>query len=392
LRLRLTAIYGGLFLLSGAILLTLVYVLLSRDFGGPFATFSFSGINASVIHGLHPAGFTTVVSGRETRIEAVELATAELRLLLIWSCVGLGAMTVVSIGAGWMVAGRVLSPIRTITATAREISARNLHRRLALTGPDDELKELGDTFDDLIRRLDASFQSQRRFVANASHELRTPLTRAQTLLEVALADPNADLDSLRAACERAVAAGRQQERLLEALLALASSERGLGEVDAVDLVAIASEVLTSWRPEAARRDLEMSVRLSPAQVWGDARLLERLLANLVSNAIQHNVTGGQVEIETSTKPSGVRLTVINTGPVVPEDEVPRLLQPFQRLEPARDARGEGSGLGLSIVQAIAAAHGAALSVRARPDGGLDVTVSFPGPVRESDAAPPRPRP
>ncbi|MBO0703400.1 MAG: HAMP domain-containing histidine kinase, partial [Candidatus Dormibacteraeota bacterium] len=371
LRLRLTALYGGLFLLSGALLLALVYVLVSRQFGGPLATFR--GVSASAIPRLtHGSGFSEVVAGRGSRIEAVELATAELRQLLLWSCVALGAMAVVSMGAGWMVAGRVLRPIRTIMTTAREISARNLHRRLALTGPDDELKELGDTFDDLIQRLEASFQSQRRFVANASHELRTPLTRLQTLLEVALADPHADLTSLRTACERAVVAGREQERLLEALLTLATSERGLGEVRMVDLAAVASDALIGWRSEAGARDVEVSTRLSPASVSGDPRLLERLVTNLLSNAIRYNVAGGRVEIETGTESCQTTLRVVNSGPVVPEDEIPRLLRPFQQLDRARDARDGGSGLGLSIVQAIAAAHGTAASVRARREGGLDV--------------------
>lgn len=376
LRLRLTATYGGLFLLSGAALLALVYVLVSREFGGPFAAANIAGV-----HGHVPRwGFTSVFSGRADRIAAVELATAELRQLLLWSGVALGAMTVVSIVAGWIVAGRVLQPIRTITATAREISARSLHRRLALAGPDDELKELGDTFDDLIERLDASFQAQRRFVANASHELRTPLTRAQTLLEVAVADPNADITSLRTACERAIAAGRRQERLLEALLTLASSERGLGEVETVDLAPIATEALAAWHREAADRDLIVSTRLSPSVVRGDPRLLERLLGNLVGNAIRHNTAGGRVEVETVLGGGAVELTVTNTGTVVPDEEIPRLLQPFQRLDRTRDAREEGSGLGLSIVQAIATAHGAALSVQSRPADGLRVTVTFPRPV------------
>lgn len=372
-------LYGGLFLLSGAVLLALVYVLVSRQFGGPLATFR--GVSASAIPGLtHGSGFTTIVEGRNSRIEAVELATAELRQLLLWSCIALGAMAVVSIGAGWMVAGRVLQPIRTITTTAREISARNLHRRLALAGPDDELKELGDTFDDLIRRLEISFQSQRRFVANASHELRTPLTRAQTLLEVALADAHADLRSLRAACERALVAGREQERLLEALLTLATSERGVAEAKPVDLAAVATGVLVGWRPEADARDVEVSARLSPASVSGDPRLLERLVSNLVNNAIRYNIAGGRVEVETGTGSSGATLTVVNTGPLVPEDEIPRLLRPFQQLDRAREARDGGSGLGLSIVRAIAAAHSATASVRARRQGGLDVTVSFPDTV------------
>ena len=376
LRLRLTALYGGLFLLCGALLLTLVYVLVSREFGGPLATFR--GVSVTNVRGLaHGAAHTSVVDGREARIQAVALATAELRQLLLWSCVALAAMAVASTGAGWVVAGRALSPIRTITTTAKEISAHNLHRRLALAGPDDELKELGDTFDALIQRLETSFQSQRRFIANASHELRTPLTRAQTLLEVALADPHADVASLRAACGRAIAAGRQEERILEALLTLARSERGLGHVEPVDLASVASDVLASQRREAARHGVEVKTSLSPVSVSGDGRLLERLVSNLVDNAIRYNVAGGRVDVETGTGPAGAALTVVNTGAAVPEEEVPRLLQPFQQLDRARDVRDGGSGLGLSIVQAIANAHRADVHVRAPSGGGLDITVSFP---------------
>ena len=201
---------------------------------------------------------------------------------------------------GWFAAGRVLRPVREITATARTISAGNLHERLARKGPNDEFKQLGDTLDDLLGRLEASFEAQRRFVANASHELRTPLTLERTLLQVALADPNATERTLRAACEELLASQADQERLLEALLTLASSERGLERREPVDLPALVEAALRQLDPKLDRRGLATEIALDPATTTGDPALIGRLIANLIDNAIDHNVDGGQVEIRTET--------------------------------------------------------------------------------------------
>jgi len=278
---------------------------------------------------------------------------------------------------GWLLAGRVLRPLRTITDTTRNISEHDLHQRLALPGPRDELTELGDTIDGLLGRLERAFDSQRRFVANASHELRTPLTVDRAMLQVALADPNITLDSLRAACGEVLEAGREQERLIDALLTLARSQRGLDRKDPVDLAAVTSEVLHAHEPSAACGGLHVDASLGEATVPGDARLLYQLVSNLVDNAIRHNINGGRVQVTLATSTTEATLTVTNTGPPIAPDQVSRLLQPFQRGTPDRTASPNGLGLGLSIITDIAEAHGASLDVRSRPEGGLNITVSFP---------------
>ncbi len=294
------------------------------------------------------------------------------------SLFGLAVTALASALLGWFAAGRVLRPLRTMTSTARTISAGNLHERLALTGPDDEFKQLGDTLDELLARLEASFEAQRRFVANASHELRTPLTVERTLLEVALADPDATAATMRATCEELLAAGRDQERLLEALLTLASSERGLDRRHPLDLAQIAEQVLLPPRREVGLLSLSLERELLAAPATGDPDLIERLVANLIDNAVQHNVPGGRVEIRTWTDDGQARLAVTNTGPVIAAGELERLFEPFQRGANGRSGDGEHHGLGLSIVRAIATAHDATLTAEPLPEGGLTVTAGFPG--------------
>jgi signal transduction histidine kinase len=296
-------------------------------------------------------------------------------------------MTALSLALGWVAAGRVLRPLRTLNEHARAISVTNLHRRLALKGPDDELKQLADTFDDLLGRLEASFAAQKQFVANASHELRTPLARAQAVAEVAVDDPHATVASLRASHRRAIAAGRQQERVIEALLTLARSERGLDRRLPFDLREVTTDVLAAREPEAAARGIEVHARLDPAATGGEPHLAERLVNNLVENAIRHNVPeGGRIEVATLQRNGHALLSVTNTGPVVPSDQVERLFRPFQRLGRDRVERGDGVGLGLSIVQAIATAHGATVTAEPRAEGGLEVEVVFSG-AAASAAAP-----
>jgi len=284
----------------------------------------------------------------------------------------------VALAVAWWLAGRFLRPLRSITSTAQEISATNLHRRLNLNGPDDELTELGRTLDDLFGRLEASFESQRHFVANASHELRTPLAGQRTVLQVALADPDANAESLRAACEEALALGGQQARLIDALLTLATSERGIERWEPFDLAEVARSVVLSRHQEANRLGVQIDAALTETRTTGDAGLVESLVANLVDNAVHHNTPGGLVEIATTRGAGSVHLSVRNTGPVIAADEVDRLFQPFQRLGDERVRITEGHGLGLGIVRAIATAHGATLTARARPAGGLELDVSFPG--------------
>jgi signal transduction histidine kinase len=298
------------------------------------------------------------------------------RQLLVGSTVALAILIPVALATGWFVAGRFLRPLRSITATATAISAGNLHQRLNLGEPVDELTELGYILDDLFARLQASFDAQRHFVANASHELRTPLAGLRTLLEVALADPDADADALRAACQEALVLGGHQERLVQALLALATSERGLTRRDTLDLAQVVQRVLASRRNQITQSGFDLTEHLAPAATAGDPRLIESLIANLVDNAVRHNHPGGHIKITTQTAGRQTALTVTNSGPVVPDDQIQRLFQPFQRLAPDRHSRCDGYGLGLAIVNAVAQAHHATLTTSARPEGGLAITVRF----------------
>lgn len=393
-RLRLTLLYGTLFLVSGAALLTITYVLVSLNTGDLLAYDGSHGVNGLVAgpgHRPTPGsqwGMVVHSDGRNPpkALPPEQVATlaraqhsAEMSSLLTRSGIALGIMTVISLALGWVVAGRILRPLRTITAAAREISATNLHRRLALDGPDDELKELGDTFDELLGRLEASFEAQRRFVANASHELRSPLARQRTLGQVALADPDATVESLRAAHERVLAAGVQQEKLIEALLTLAKGQAGIEAKGTFDLAQLAGQVLETRRADAAYLGLELTSAIEPAPAVGDPRLAERLITNLVDNALRHNVAHGLVEVATGTRDGRPFISVVNTGPLIPAAAIDRIFQPFKRLGTDRTGHGEGHGLGLSIVQAVAAAHGATISARPKPEGGLAIEVTFPSP-------------
>jgi len=387
-RFRLTALYCALFFPTGVVLVVITYVLLVyvvlRTSAGVQVHVR-SGHGGSITRSVLPRAGTTPPLGGSSLTIGHGL-TPDLRELLIGSCVLFVAMLGASALLGWLVAGRVLRPLRVMTTTTRRISEHNLHERLALAGPDDELKDLGDTIDGLLARLEAAFDSQRRFVANASHELRTPLMLSQTLLQVALADPAITLDSLRAACQEAIDAGKDQAEIIDALLTLARSQRGLDHRERVDLTAVVHGALETHRPAATARGVQVEATLDEATVSGDAHLIDRLVSNLLDNAIRYNSTGGSVQIELATSSTETTLTVINTGPLVPADQVGRLLEPFQRAAPDRTAGPNGLGLGLSLVADIARAHGADLDVQPRPEGGLAVTVTFP------HARPPLPSP
>jgi len=397
IRLRLTLLYGALFLASGAAVLSVTYVLVRNETGNVFVK-STNGTVGGVAYVSQQAGTGPTEAGPTTQIvngvpalsqaqlsvqagqlesQAKHQRAAELRQLLVDSGIALGAMAIMSIVLGWIVAGRVLRPLRTITSAARRISVTSLHERLALSGPDDELKELGDTVDGLLARLESSFRTQRQVVANASHELRTPLARQRTLIQVALADPDVNVDSLRAAYERVLVSGAEQERLIEGLIALSRGQAGLDRRAPIDLARVADEVLLVRNPDVVAPDVRVHAMLTPAPTTGDLRLVERLVANLVDNALRHNVERGWVEIATGTRGDDAFVSVVNTGPDVPETAIERLLQPFRRLGPDRSGKGDGLGLGLSIIQAIADAHDASLTIRPRPNGGLEVEVRFP---------------
>jgi signal transduction histidine kinase len=314
---------------------------------------------------------------------------SDLHQLIEESGIALGIMAILSGFLGWLVAGRVLRPLRTMTATAQEISEANLHRRLAMSGPRDELRQLADTIDGLLQRLEAAFDAQRRFVANASHELRTPLTAARALLEMVMSDPRATVQTFRATCEQVLEEGEHQEQLIDALLALAHGQRGIDQPRPMDLAEVAREVIDAHETELAVQALTLELSLRPAPISGDRRLVERLISNLVENAIRHNVPNGTVRLSVDATDGNGALLISNTGPVVPSREIERLLQPFQRLGADRVGRGDGVGLGLSIVAAIANAHEAKLAVAACPRGGLDIEVLFPlSAANDVDSLPP----
>jgi signal transduction histidine kinase len=289
--------------------------------------------------------------------------------------VALAIMAVLSLLLGWLIAGRVLRPVLTMTGRLQQISDRNVHERLALPGRANELKNLADTVDGLLGRLETALDAHRRFVANAAHEMRTPLTVERALLEEPLIDPDASLETFRSNFERLLAISEQRGQLLESLLTLSGSEHGRGADEPVDLAGLAEVTLQERAPEAQRRGLRVETSLRPVRVPGDPLLIGRLLVNLCDNAIHYNVPGGTVEVSVHRDPGRALLTVANTGEVIPADQVDRLFEPFQRLR--RTADDGHHGLGLSIVRAIARAHDATLTARPRPDGGLVVEVAFP---------------
>jgi signal transduction histidine kinase len=373
-RMRLTVMCGGILLVSGAILLAVNYALVVGAF--PLA--------ATYKHSARGPGPASLGPDLASLAQAARERHADLHHLLVEYVLTLAVLAVISAAAGWLVAGRLLRPLRKITAAARDISVSNLHERLAMHGPEDELKELGDTFDSLLGRLERAFRSQRQFIANASHELRTPLTLERTLLEAALADPSPTTQTWRSACERALAAGQQQERLIEALLTLAHSQAGPGQHEPLDLAKIAGQVLAAHQAAAQAQGLHVTAALGTAHARGSPPLIERLITNLIDNAIRHNIPNGHLAITTGTSHGHATLSVHNTGPLVPAVETDHIFQPFHQLDADRSRRKGGFGLGLSIVQAVAAAHTAATVVRARPEGGLEITVRFPHLVRPGE--------
>jgi signal transduction histidine kinase len=363
-RLRLTVLYAAaVFLACGATVVAFTAVLydLLGDPRHPLI----------IVHQVEKGGTVLPIAAAQ---QAIALDRHQ---LLVISGIALAVIAVAAGAIGWLIAGRVLRPLRTITAAARRISASSLHERLALHGPDDELKELADTLNGLFARLETAFGAQRRFAANASHELRTPLTRERTLLQVTLADPAASTATWHAVSRDLLASNAEQERLIEAMLTLASSEAGPGERKSLDLAAITREALAAARPTISHLGLNVHADIRPAILHGDPVLVQQLAANLIDNAVRHNIPGGDVRVATGTSRDGVVLSVISSGQVIPAADVDRLFQPFQRLGPRSARRDGGYGLGLSIVRAIATAHAAAIAAQPQADGGLAIEVTFP---------------
>ena len=372
IRLRMTALYGLMFLVMGAVLLTIGYELARNNLTpAPYRDELHKlGIPVPPFFDRPPA------LGPGARIFAAlraQLRADALHRLLVEYIVALGAMTAVSVAAGWLLAGRALRPLRAITSTARRVSGENLGERIGLKGPADELKELADTFDGMLGRLDGAFASQRHFVANASHELRTPLAIMRTELDVSLADPDASSDELRRMGEAVRDTVDRCERLIEGLLTLARSEAATGHGEPADLAALAADCITDLHARAEEAHVAVQDDLRPAWVPGQPALLERMIANLVDNGIRHNEPGGFLSVATRTEAERVHLTVANGGPRIDPTEAATLTEPFRRL--SRTA--SGFGLGLSIVRSVVEVHGGKLEVEAPPSGGLAVHVVLP---------------
>jgi signal transduction histidine kinase len=390
IRLRLALTYGAVFLLTGAGLLTVGYLLVRNhlearpDFHSELRKL---GVLPSLGSLGGPPGTGPGSPLREVFAAArAQVISDTLHRLLVEYVAALVAMTALSVAAGWLLAGRALSPLRKITATARRVSGENLGERIALSGPADELKELADTFDGMLSRLDGAFASQRHFVANASHELRTPLAIMRTEVDVALADPDADTAELRAMGEAVRETVDRSEALIEALLMLARSEAVTHREEPVDLTELAADCVTDLRARAQDAGVLMSTDLEPAVALGEPRLLERMIANLIDNGIRHNVHDGHLDVTTATLPDGtVELRVANGGEPIDPAQAPGLTEPFRRLH----RTGAGFGLGLSIVRSVAEAHRGNVAVSAPVAGGLEVRVRLPADSRAAIVAVPR---
>lgn len=374
LRLRLTLIYGGIVAAAGSALLALAYVLVARGLGQqvlPDRLVLPRAFQSPLVIELDPAQREALQAG--LRDEALDT-------LLQQGLVALVAVTALGVLLAYLVAGRVLQPLQQITATARRLSVESLDQRIALQGPQDELKELADTFDAMLARLDAAFDAQRRFVANASHELRTPLSVMRTEVDVALADPAADVADLRRMGSVVREATERADRLVDALLLLAASDalspERLPSPQPVDLAAVAATALSVLRREIEQHGLRADRVGGPAPVTGDLPLLDRLAGNLVENAVRHNLDGGWLVVRTGTAGGWSRLQVAASGPLVGDTEAEELFAPFRRGGRPRTG-SRGAGLGLSVVRSVAQAHGGTASARPVEGGGLEVTVDMP---------------
>ena len=399
-RTRLTLIYAALFFAAGSALLGLTYGLVASSLPAqpPAAATGSSHAKVSgqelkkLNHECHPpkgagpvpeslitmckqaAAYNAgAASGSETQRQRA------LSKLLVFSLLGLAVMTVASGWLGWFMSGRVLRPVRVITQTARRASEQHLGERLALTGARDELKELADTFDDMLERLDAAFATQRRFVANASHELRTPLTVMRTAIDVTLAKPSPTAQQLTDVAVRVRRWIDRAESMIEALLTLAVSDQGKLSIEFTDLAAWAENAIDAAASEIERLDLHVDTKLDPAETTGDPRLLERMIWNLVDNAVRHNEPGGWIRLRTGARDAAVYLEIANSGPFIPDDAVPSLFEPFRRMEPRTGVR-DGVGLGLSIARSVVSAHRATVTARSQPAGGLSISVVLPRPT------------
>jgi signal transduction histidine kinase len=385
-RTRLTLIYAAPFLVAGLAVFGLALFVLQKTIlptsptasliasgkaAGPVeqACQAYSMTSAPLCEHAYAAYYAGTVAGMQAQQNTLA------KLLGFWA-LGLGVMTLASGGLGWYISGRVLRPVREITKTARRASEQHLGERLALTGPRDELRELADTFDDMLERLDGAFAAQRRFVANASHELRTPLTVMRTAIDVTLAKPAPTSRQLTDMAVRVRRSIDKAETMIEALLTLAVSDRGKLSTEQADLATWAEDAIDTAAPQIERLNLTVEAKLDLAETVGDPQLLERMITNLVGNAVRHNEPGGWVRLRTGSTPGAAYAEIANSGPVIPDDKVAGLFEPFQRME-SRTGSSDGVGLGLSIVRSVATAHHATVTARSQPGGGLAISVVIP---------------
>lgn len=379
-RLRLTFLYGSLFLAWGAGLLATTYLLMAQRITGSFSVTT-GPLSHQVSHSGAPSGASSSPISDLLRAQAA----ADLYQFLVQSGIALAILAVVAIALVWWVAGRILRPLRSMTATTRQISEESLHERLALPGPSDELKDLGDTIDELLGRLEASFDAQRRFVANAAHELRTPLTMMRTSLDVAVGKPGLVPPEVTILAGKLREGLDQADRLVENFLVLARAQQGtLTNLTNVSLPQLVSATLAIRRDAIAASGLQIRQTGGDADVIGSEALLARLVENLIDNAIRYNTPGGCIGVATTGDGTVARLVVESDGVFLDEHKVQELGQPFRRLGADRTASDRGIGLGLSIVAAIATAHGGSLDLHARSEGGLQVVIALPRAGRVRD--------
>ena len=389
MRVRLAVMYAVLFLLAGTAVLALTYtlaahVLLPAPTTPAKAITPREGQLLAFCKQSYRPGMPTMSASLSERCNRAFAALGPgpadrehtLAALRGATLIGLGVLAIAAAGLGWLASGRALRPVRSITEAARHASELRLGERLALTGPDDELKQLADTFDVMLERLEAAFTSQKRFVANAAHELRTPLTAMRTAIEVTLSKPTRTPDQLEAMAERVRRSVDRADATVEALLALATSELGPAAREEVDLATAAEDALDAAHATVDRRNIKVDAALEPAPARGDRVLLERMIANLVENAVRHNDPGGWIGIHTIRQTDSAVFEIANTGPIVPAEQIPTLFEPFARAEQRLNS-SDGVGLGLSIASAIARAHNATITARPRPRGGLEMSVTIP---------------
>ncbi|MGQ4436183.1 MULTISPECIES: sensor histidine kinase [unclassified Streptomyces] len=378
IRIRLTLLYGGMFLIAGILLLSIIYLLAAHALNVG-SELPFKVISGSV--GSSTCNFPSSPSASEMNNAMNECVNQQrqhaLDDLLSRSLLALLGLAIIAFAFGYAMAGRVLSPLGRITRTARAVAGSDLSRRIELDGPDDELKELADTFDEMLDRLQRAFTAQQRFVGNASHELRTPLAINRTLLEVHLSDPGAPIE-LQQLGKTLLATNERSEQLVEGLLLLARSDNQIVERKPVDLAEVAEQAVDQVHAEAAAKGVVIRGERKPAVVQGNGVLLERIALNLAQNAVRYNVSeDGWVEVTTEVQHGHAVLVVSNTGPVVPAYEVDNLFEPFRRLRTERTGSDKGVGLGLSIARSVARAHGGHISAQPREGGGLVMRVTLP---------------